>query len=502
MPWTAEDAKGFTDKADTPEKQSVWAQVANGALKRCLERSDNRKECESSAIRQANAAVARIGKAHSMDMMITKAEKMSDGRVRWRARANSGEVDSFGERCDISLFQDFAENYWKVQERLTRGEVLPDGMEIPHLDLSHYSFRLPKGKRSMARVGWPISVWTSGKAFMVQGYFDDTPAGRMAAKSVRESEQGKIRVSIGFYPDWGNVGMEDGVLVYRGGRGLAYFDHLALTAHPVDSLAMIELCAEEAKAMSDNVLTAKDDALAVLGDDGAELVEQLEEARAKSEVPEGAVVKAAEEEDVQEEEVETEEDEEVEDDELGEALMSTIHEAVSVKTKSVGGQDLVAGDFLVVEDKSDPRTWHLPVKVKGKLDKGLMEAAWNALHEEGYSGPDATAKLKSLYAGAGMKPPSVKADMDYVASMLQKAIVEIGKALDTRFSPLEESIETLQRQVDALVATDTEKVKAALDGDGDWLSQTIKNSVQRQSAVEEEPSAGGSIMGAFFPKPE
>ena len=52
MPWGASDAKRFTKKANTPEKQSLWARIANQTLRK--------GGSGSSAIRQANAAIARI----------------------------------------------------------------------------------------------------------------------------------------------------------------------------------------------------------------------------------------------------------------------------------------------------------------------------------------------------------------------------------------------------------------------------------------------------------
>lgn len=55
MPWSASDAKGHTKKADTPAKAAAWAHVANATLKRTGD--------EGQAVREANAVVARIGKA-------------------------------------------------------------------------------------------------------------------------------------------------------------------------------------------------------------------------------------------------------------------------------------------------------------------------------------------------------------------------------------------------------------------------------------------------------
>ena len=52
MPWEAKDATSKTKKANTPEKQSLWARIANQELRNGAS--------EGSAIRQANAAIGRI----------------------------------------------------------------------------------------------------------------------------------------------------------------------------------------------------------------------------------------------------------------------------------------------------------------------------------------------------------------------------------------------------------------------------------------------------------
>ena len=57
MPWKSDDAPRHTKAANTPTKQRVWAQVANEALERTGD--------EGRAIREANAAVRRIGKPKS-----------------------------------------------------------------------------------------------------------------------------------------------------------------------------------------------------------------------------------------------------------------------------------------------------------------------------------------------------------------------------------------------------------------------------------------------------
>lgn len=58
MPWTPEDAQRYTSAADTPEKQRMWAEIANRALFSCMSDGGKHDECAARAIRIANAAVA------------------------------------------------------------------------------------------------------------------------------------------------------------------------------------------------------------------------------------------------------------------------------------------------------------------------------------------------------------------------------------------------------------------------------------------------------------
>ena len=73
------------------------------------------------------------------------------------------------------------------------------------------------------------------------------------------------------------------------------------------------------------------------------------------------------------------------------------------------------GDYLIVEDRTKPTTWHLQVKKKGTPDHGLMGSAWAALHSgfrgNVYSGPnkgEAIAKLRKLYKAEKMELPAEK----------------------------------------------------------------------------------------------
>jgi len=58
MPWTAKDAEKHTKKADTDKKRRQWASVANSALESCMKEGKSQKDCEASAIRQANSVIS------------------------------------------------------------------------------------------------------------------------------------------------------------------------------------------------------------------------------------------------------------------------------------------------------------------------------------------------------------------------------------------------------------------------------------------------------------
>lgn len=73
------------------------------------------------------------------------------------------------------------------------------------------------------------------------------------------------------------------------------------------------------------------------------------------------------------------------------------------------------GDYLIVEDRTKPTTWHLQVRRGDAPDHGLMGSAWAALHGgfrgNVYQGPgkqEAIAKLRALYKQEGLPLPSEK----------------------------------------------------------------------------------------------
>ena len=397
--------------------------------------------------KQASAMCYSMWREHekgkSIALSVVLKTDVSAGRVRWKATANSGEFDQQDDKFDESFFDDVVANFWAVQDAISYGLPTPpgfahpEGMPVPQLDVAHYSFQLPKSERAKARVGMPIHTYRNNRKLVMKGNFETTPLGQAASKSVLEDEAGIIKTSIGVWPDWNRVELlEDGKRVFKGGAGVAYLDHLALTAFPVD--AQTEITAEGEMSKS---LTARDDALTVIKDE--KLVQELEAAAtAKSETqPAGSLIKAS---------------------------------------KTVDGKDYPASDFLVVEDSDKPSTWHLQVKESGKPNHTLMGGAYAALESpgghrgqkyEGASKAEAVKKLKALYNSEKMDWPGDAKKSDILKS------ITMGH-MGTEFEPEE-----------------TARILSAMDAQDFGLAQTeIQAAIDHVKAKTAEKPVAESIV--------
>ncbi|GEM_PF-5999121 len=75
MPWTTDDVKRH--KKNLSEKQEkIWVKVANSALKKC--QAEGEPDCEASAIRQANAAVDKIGAQGHIPVSVARYQDFDD----------------------------------------------------------------------------------------------------------------------------------------------------------------------------------------------------------------------------------------------------------------------------------------------------------------------------------------------------------------------------------------------------------------------------------------
>ena len=444
------------------------------------------------------------GKSLALSALITRAERQKDGRVRWRARANSGDYDQQDERFDESFFDELVHNFGVVQETLTRSEV--PSLPVPILDLAHYSLFIPRAQRAQARAGYPNRLWRDGKALMAEGYFDSTPLGQLAAKAALERQTDDRRVSICVWPDWGNVEESATGRVFKGGRGVAYLDHLAMTAHPVDADTEIEVL--EVKSMG----TIADDAAQVLGDseEAKKEVASLEAARVKSDVvavPEGVVIK-------------TEPVEEVT------APVAKAAEEATKAQQARSGQYGIAilpqgnitkpGEWATLEDSQfgDPVNYRYPMGDDAHIANARARFAQET---ETYRGKEvvggrieAAAKAAGIGTAAEEKleeksqiapPPD---PTEAIAKALRDLLPQIAAAIDERLeavASLPAQLAALKSEVDALKAPTAEKVKAALDvgPSSDWLTLMVKNSVQRpsQGTVKGEGKPAETSGGEF-----
>ena len=102
MPWTAGDAQGHTGKANTPRLQEMWAEIANDARERCMADGGSEDACDASAIKQANAVIARqVEKASQLylELLLEEVRRRVPYDAFWKewiktARAKAGGMTS------------------------------------------------------------------------------------------------------------------------------------------------------------------------------------------------------------------------------------------------------------------------------------------------------------------------------------------------------------------------------------------------------------------------
>jgi hypothetical protein len=435
----------------------------------------------------------------SIDMTITKAEKTSQGYIRWRGRCNTGEVDSQNERFDSTFWLDLCHNFMRVQKSLSMGEAPPDGLPVPILDVAHYSMTLGP-ERMKARAGWPVRLWVDGKALMAEGFYDDTPIGKASAAAGMRSEGKRPRISICVYPDWGNVEVQDGTLTYKGGRDVAYLDHLGQTMYPVNIGTDIV-----AEVNMEKSTTIAQDAAEVLGDE--KLAKELEETRkaSKSDVAEGAVIKA----DAPTPAPETP----VANDAMatGQPVDKAKREDVSDADKKRAEKEYGDVTYADTENKKYPidteehirAAWSyigMPKNAaqypdNGAAIKAKIVSAWKRVIDK--EGPP-KAEDKKSQAEPETPAPEVKSEV--VAPELAARLDALAQAfgqLATTLQPFMEQtsaqVKSLSERVDALTVSETAKVKSAIDNGGDWLAkfysprQAADNKVPADEVKKAEP---------------
>jgi len=422
-----------------------------------------------------------------LSLVITKAsyDKVT-GRRNWRAVTSDTDEDLYGDNMSLELFEDFIS---RIESKEAPPEPFCSDYwcgDIPYLSIAHYLDLGGNGVPGKVEKVYIDGKKLKATGYFYNNALGDACFRSICDDLYGEKKfsENKVRVSIAFI-DWkhrhkiNNKVFErkslDDICPYcieevnnGTGGGKQYLKghliHFALTRVPVNERTWMEV----EKSMA--IKTRKEDAASIVGEDLAEELEEL----SKGDVNKSLVVKAEVEEKAQYDDHDTgieceegdkecvEKQEEAKAEEItgksavedvlpednadtllgdtnaalddddnvgldtGDALAIDTSEVYEAKMKIVDGKPRPAGDFLVVEDPDKPSTWHLPVRVNGKLSRRLMGAAKAALTDpqgfrgNKYSGPkkaEAVRKLKKLYEQEGMEWKSLveKAYPEYVA---------------------------------------------------------------------------------------
>jgi cation transport regulator ChaB len=290
------------------EGKKLWERVFESAKKSST--CKDSKEAEQCAAKVDWTAVKDAGWEKDADgnwhkssltefsMRIERAsyDKASNER-RWRAVASDTDEDSRQDSMSLQLFNDFL-------SRIDTEQLVPEQYQsefwkggMPYVSVSHYSDLNGSGVPGVID-----AVYIDGTYLKAKGKFHDTALGRKCFEAIcadlynKESEQDrKVRVSIGFL-DWSHQHKSNGFTFKRDGEydfcpqclkelltgedaGKIFLSgqlvHLALTRVPANKRTTMEV----EKSMADEILTRKDDATSIVGE---ELATELEETAKKS----------------------------------------------------------------------------------------------------------------------------------------------------------------------------------------------------------------------------
>ena len=469
----------------------------------------------------------------------------ASGERRFRAVASDTDEDSRQDNMSLELFNDFI-------DRIKRNEPVPEEFQSefwksgePYLSVSHYTDLEGKGVPGLID-----ATYVDGNYLKSKGKFRDTPLGRKCFEAVcsdlygeTKDREDKIRISIAFL-DYMHKHKSNGFVFDRKNSKTTYCPecvmealtgesqgkiflrgqliHEALTRVPVNTRTSLEVD----KSMADKILTRKDDAASIVGDELADELEEQAELVGKSDA---LVIRSDEEEVVEEslEEAPGDAEDECQDPTTGEVdpectakkvgevanseaaeVIEESEEVVEKATKTEGGCSHPSSHFLVVGDPQKVTTWHLRFKdCSGKVDTRLLGAAKAALTSPGghrgnkYAGPDkskAIAKLKRLYSSHGLDWNS-KSDAEYeseiydllqeIKSMTVKSEVEEPEVI---VHPLDEYFSDFKQRFDAIIdseASSDEKlhqIQEPFSNLGDGVVSVIKSSIKPKEVPPEE----------------
>jgi len=277
MPYTKDKPPARIKKLPA-HARAIWISAYNSAIKQY-------KGDEKKANATAWAAVSRdykkvgdkwVKKMDEMKYFSMAFSKISkrQGIMHFELTSSDTDWDTEEERLTLEIFDDFRRQEEEKKAKLEE-EYIP-----PYLSMSHY--RMP--------IGDVNEIWTQGERFKNRGIFYDDKFGRALFKAILEERtsgeevEKPIKVSIGFWPR--EAREENGRIAYTKGE----FDHVAATRVPINVRATFDEVIEK------SMLTKKDDATSIIGEELAIELDDDERSRMeKGDLKDGMVIKAEDE---------------------------------------------------------------------------------------------------------------------------------------------------------------------------------------------------------------
>lgn len=416
----------------------------------------------SLAVGDMNALFAK--EAKTFDMYITKATQNPDtGEKRWAAVASDTDLDSYGDRMSLDLYNDFIERaeHAEIPPTIFTSDAWKGGM--PYLGLAHYLDLNGEGI-----VGDTQALYVDGNRLKAKGAFRDNEVGEAAFSAIKRDRENnvdpdqRIRISIAFV-DWGHNHGESTFIreslddpcpmcaenandkIYKRG----HLVHLALTRVPVNERTPVWL---EERSMT----TIKDDALAVLGEDEEELVDKIDTlARGKSEVlrSEAVVIKSDEDETeadlVEESEATPEIKALVEScvaEQLGEVKQGLDAIRAALESESVAEEgEPMTEEVEVIEEKAEVEVIETPVE-ETPLDAALSQLKAIVIEASSVEGSveDRFSAIQPAFNQlADIVKSTVKGEKVVEAEAIGTAVAE---AIRSELAPLAEAVQLLAQK--------------------------------------------------------
>lgn len=355
MPYNSTDDLPESVKNNLPSHaQRIYMKAFNSAWDGTCKDSDDKEACSAkvawSAVKNSyekdeEGSWHKKSELQEFSMFITKASlDEKTGLMTWSAVASDTDKDFYNQAMSKELFQDFisrAESKELVPEAF-RSKYWKGGM--PYVSVSHYP-----DFDGDAAAGETSCLYIDGDKLKAKGIFYDTDLGKACfnavRKSVKESTDNKVRISIAFL-DWKHrhedkvfvresltshcpmcEQSEENVVFLRG-----QLIHLALTRVPANSRTTIDaevtksmatqfedaesiVGTEQAKKLEEkSTLIQKSEAVVIKSEEGTEEVSTNVETPESIETPTEAIVEEAKKPEKEEEPEDMEEDEEEEKD--------------------------------------------------------------------------------------------------------------------------------------------------------------------------------------------